>query len=99
MKDDSFKDFILDQLDDLDNVEASRMFGGYGLYQDEILFGIIFKGYLYFNTNEITAAEYSQRQMKPIRPHAKQTLRSDYRVTVEMIEDRDPLAEGAKTQT
>lgn len=97
MKDDSFKDFILDQLDDLDNVEASRMFGGYGLYQDEIFFGIIFKGYLYFKTNEITAAEYRQRKMKPFRPNAKQALKSYYRVPVEIIEDRDRLAEWAKT--
>ena len=34
-KDDSFKDFILDQLQELNNVEARRMFGGYGLYRDE----------------------------------------------------------------
>jgi TfoX/Sxy family transcriptional regulator of competence genes len=31
MKDDSFRDFVLDQLRDLDDVEARRMFGGYGL--------------------------------------------------------------------
>jgi TfoX/Sxy family transcriptional regulator of competence genes len=43
MKDDSFKDFVLDQLRELDDVEARRMFGGYGLYQDETFFGIIFK--------------------------------------------------------
>jgi DNA transformation protein and related proteins len=78
-------------------VEASRMFGGYGLYQDEIFFGIIFKGYLYFKTNEITAAEYRQRKMKPFRPNAKQTLKSYYRVPVEIIEDRDRLTEWAKT--
>ena len=46
MKDDSFKDFVLDQLQELDSVEARRMFGGYGLYQDETFFGIIHKGRL-----------------------------------------------------
>ena len=51
-KDDSFKDFVLDQLSDLDDVEARRMFGGYGLYQDEIFFGIIHKGRLYENTQD-----------------------------------------------
>jgi TfoX/Sxy family transcriptional regulator of competence genes len=35
MKDDSFKTFVLDQLQKLDDVEARRMFGGYGLYHDE----------------------------------------------------------------
>ena len=40
-KDESFKDFVLDQLHDLDGVEVRRMFGGYGLYQDELFFGIL----------------------------------------------------------
>src|SRR5207249_10451553 len=96
MKDDSFKDFILDQLDDLDNVEASRMFGGYGLYQDEIFFGIIFKGYLYFKTNEITAAENRQRKMKSFRPNEKQTLKRYYRLPVEIIDDRERIAMRSK---
>ncbi len=43
-KDESFKDFVLDQLCNLEGVEARRMFGGYGLYQDETFFGIVHKG-------------------------------------------------------
>jgi TfoX/Sxy family transcriptional regulator of competence genes len=35
IKDDSFKDFVLDQLQGLDDVSARGMFGGYGLYRDE----------------------------------------------------------------
>ena len=35
-RDESFKDFVLDQLQDLDGVDARRMFGGYGLYRDEL---------------------------------------------------------------
>lgn len=42
-KDESFKNFIPDQLRDLDNLEARRMFGGFGLYQDEMFFGIVHK--------------------------------------------------------
>ena len=48
MKDDSFKTFVLDQLQELNEVEARRMFGGHGLFQDETFFGIIHKGRLYF---------------------------------------------------
>ena len=35
---------MLDQLCNLEGVEARRMFGGYGLYQDETFFGIVHKG-------------------------------------------------------
>jgi DNA transformation protein and related proteins len=94
-KDESFKDFIFDQLQELDGAEARRMFGGYGLYQDETFFGILHKERLYFKIDEATAKEYRKRKMKPFRPNAKQTLKSYYQVPVEIIEDADELHEWA----
>lgn len=94
-KDESFKDFILDQLHALTDVEARRMFGGYGLYQDETFFGIIHKGKLYFKIDEFTAGAYRRRKMKPFRPNAKQTLKGYYEVPVDVIEDNDQLCEWA----
>ena len=94
-KDESFKNFVLDQLQELDDVEARRMFGGYGLYQDETFFGIIHKGKLFFKIDESTVGEYRQRKMKPFRPNAKQTLKSYYQVPVDVIEDTDELREWA----
>jgi DNA transformation protein and related proteins len=96
VKDDSFKDFVLDQFGSLDDVEARRMFGGHGLYQDETFFGIIHKGRLYFKTDEHTVAAYRRRKMKPFRPNPKQTLRSYYQVPVEIIEDGDWLGAWAE---
>ena len=95
MADESFKDFVLDQLSGLDDVEARRMFGGFGLYQDETFFGIIHRGRLYFKIDESTVGEYRKRKMKPFRPNAKQTLKSYYQVPVEIIEDADELREWA----
>jgi DNA transformation protein len=95
-KDESFKDFVLDQLQGLEDVEARRMFGGYGLYRDEIFFGIIHKGKLYFKIDESTVGEYRKRKMKPFRPNARQTLKSYYQVPVDVVEDNDELCEWAK---
>ncbi len=95
MNGDSFSDFILDQLGELDSVEARRMFGGYGLYQDETFFGIIHTGKLFFKIDESTVREYRLRKMKPFRPNAKQTLKSYYQVPVDIIEDADELREWA----
>ena len=94
-KDESFKDFILDQLSEIDSVEARRMFGGHGLYQDETFFGIVHRGRLYFKIDESTVGEYRKRKMKPFRPNGKQTLKSYYQVPVEIIEDADVLREWA----
>ena len=94
-KDESFKDFILDQLQELDGVEARRMFGGHGLYQDITFFGIIHKGRLYFKIDKATVKEYRKRKMKPFRPNATQTLKSYYQVPAEILEDADGLCRWA----
>lgn len=94
-KDESFKDFILDQLVGLDDVQARRMFGGFGLYQDDTFFGIVHKAKLFFKIDDSTVGAYRKHKMKPFRPNAKQTLKSYYEVPVEIIEDADALREWA----
>jgi DNA transformation protein len=94
--DESFKDFVLDQLCDLEDVEARQMFGGYGLYRDETFFGILYEGHVYFKIDETTVKEYRKRKMRAFRPNAKQTLKSYYQVPGEIIEHRDRLVEWAK---
>jgi DNA transformation protein len=96
-QDESFKDFVLDQLRDLNDVGARRMFGGFGLYQDESFFGIIHKDKVFFKIDAATVGEYRKHKMKPFRPNAKQTLRSYYQVPVEIIEDADALRHWAAT--
>ena len=94
-KDESFRDFVLDQLRELYEIEARRMLGGYGLYRDETFFGILHKGKLFFKIDETTVGEYRKRKMKPFRPNGKQTLKSYYQVPAEIIEDTDELQEWA----
>lgn len=90
-KDESFKDFILDQLRELTDIEARRMFGGHGLYQDETFFAILHKGKLFFKVDDSTVGDYRKHKMKPFRPTAKQTLKSYYQVPVQVIENSDRL--------
>jgi DNA transformation protein and related proteins len=92
-KDESFKDFVRDQLRELNAVEARRMFGGYGLYRDEAFFGIIHKDRVYFKIDDSTIGEYRKRKMKPFHPNAKQTLKSYYQVPSEILEDAEQLGE------
>ena len=89
--DESFKDFVLDQLRNLENIEARRMFGGYGLYQDETFFGILHNARIFLKVDDTTVGEYRQRRMKPFRPNTRQTLKSYYEVPAEIIEDAETL--------
>jgi DNA transformation protein len=91
MADASFKDFVLDQLHDLGDVDCRRMFGGYGLYQNGVFFGIISQARLYFKTTATTRTAYVQSGMQPFR-HARQTLTSYYKCP-SISEDR-PASSG-----
>lgn len=94
-KHDGFKDFVLDQLSELPGLTHRAMFGGYGLYQREIFFGIVHKGRLYFKTDRITAPRYRDRGMKSFTPTATQTLKNYYEVPVEVLEIPDDLTAWA----
>jgi len=96
MKDDAYKTFVLDQLGQLGGVTCRAMFGGYGLYQRTVFFGIIYKGRLYFKTTSTSRAAYLKKGMKPFRPSAKQTLKTYYEVPLDIIEDQDELSAWAK---
>lgn len=95
-KDDSFRDYILDQLGGLSSVASRSMFGGHGLYQGQAFFGILSKGRLYFKTDKQTRELYRGRGMRPFQPNAKQTLKNYYEVPAEVLEDSDQLSDWAQ---
>lgn len=94
-KNDSFKELVLDQLADLRGVTSRAMFGGYGLYQGTVFFGAIYKGQLYFKTDDTSRAKYTSRGMKPFRPNPRQTLKNYYEVPPDILEDQESLASWA----
>ena len=91
----SFADFVLDQLAGLDGVSARRMFGGHGLYREAVFFGIVHDGRLYFRTDEASRADYLARGMRPFRPNPKQMLKNYLEVPVDIIESPRWLREWA----
>lgn len=96
MKDESFKDFVLDQLSALDGLRSRAMFGGFGFYAGEVFFAIVFEGRLYFRTDPSTRAAYTERGMKPFRPTPKQSLTSYYEVPLDVVEDAVQLTAWAR---
>ena len=65
MADDSFKEFVLDQLSALPDLRAKAMFGAHGIYSGEHFFGILDEGRLFFKTDERSQADYTSRGMGP----------------------------------
>ncbi len=93
---DSFKEFVLDQLAAMKSVTCRAMFGGFGLYHQSVFFGILHKGRLYFKTNDQTRPAYEEYSMKPFRPSDKQTLKNYYEVPPDILEDGDALIRWAE---
>ncbi len=51
MTDNGFVEYILDILSDYGNIKSRRMFGGFGIYLDKIIFAIIIDNELYFKAD------------------------------------------------
>jgi DNA transformation protein and related proteins len=63
MPDDTFKEFVLDQLNALPELRAKAMFGAHGLYCGEKFFGILDEGRLFFKTDAVSQTDYTARGM------------------------------------
>jgi DNA transformation protein len=91
MKQDSFKEFVLDQLAGMLPITCCAMFGGFGLYHHDVFFGILHKGRLYFKTNEQTRPTYEEYGMKPFRPSDKQILKNYYEAPPDILENEEEI--------
>ena len=95
---DSFKEFVLDQLNALPGVRARAMFGAYGLYQGEAFFAILDESRLFFKTDASTAADYAARGMEPFTYKSKgRTITMSYHeVPLEVLENAPELVVWAQ---
>jgi DNA transformation protein len=94
MADESFKEFVLDQLSALPDVRAKAMFGANGLYQDEHFFGILDECRLFFKTDAQSQSDYVTRGMEPFTYESRgRTLTMSYHeVPPDVLENAPELA-------
>jgi DNA transformation protein len=71
MADDSFLEFVLDQLSALPGLRAKAMFGAHGIYAGDTFFAIVDDGRLFFKTDARSHADYSARGMGAFAYEAK----------------------------
>ena len=97
MADDSFKEFVLDQLSALPDVRARAMFGAHGLYSGESFFGILDEGRLFFKTDAQSQADYTMRGMGPFTYEMKGRVMtmSYHEVPPDVLENREELVAWA----
>lgn len=92
-----YKEYIVDQLGKLGYVTVKKMFGGAGIYNDGLIFGIIANDVLYFKVDDSNRSDYEGAGMKPFQPFDdKDTVMSYYEVPVDILENRESLADWAR---
>ena len=93
----SFERFVLDQLVDLGPVTSRKMFGGVGLYCDDLFFGIIARDELYLKVDDRTRGGYERAGMHAFKPYPKRpTTMKYYGVPLEVLESSVELTRWAQ---
>ena len=95
-----YQTFVLDQLRRvLPGVRPKRMFGGVGLYADELFFALIDDDALYLKVDDATRPDFEQRGLRPFQPFGEgSTPMQYYQLPEDLLEDPEALrswAEGA----
>jgi DNA transformation protein len=92
----NFLDFALDQLSGLRAVRARPMFGGIGLYSDDVFFGVIDDDTVYFKVGDSNRADYTARGCEPFRPYGDVASMNYFRVPSDVLDDADELIAWAR---
>ena len=94
---DGFRAFVLEQLGGVKSVRARAMFGGVGLYADEVFFGILAADTLYLKVDDTNRGQYEAAGMDAFKPYAEKSMTMPYyQVPAGVIEDADELATWAR---
>ena len=94
---DSFKRYVLGQLEELGDVTPRSMFGGVGLYYRDTFFGILAGDVLYLKVDDSTRQDYERRGMRAFNPYpGRGGTMQYYAVPVDVLESAAELARWAR---
>jgi DNA transformation protein len=93
---DEYLTYVIDQLEGLGPVRSKRMFGGAGLYFEDLFFAIVADDVLYFKVNGSNRADYEAEGMGPFKPYPdKDTVMQYYEVPIDVLETKNTLRDWA----
>jgi DNA transformation protein len=93
-----YRDFIAETLAPLGRVSLRRMFGGAGIFQGEMMFGLMVDDTLYFKVDAATQRDYEAAGMQPFTYKAKGRERAlgYWQVPDGLLDDPDELCRWAR---
>jgi DNA transformation protein and related proteins len=94
-----FKDFVKDLLADFGPVTIRNMFGGAGIYADDVMFAILVDDTLYLKADEASRRAFETEGMGPFtyEPAGKGPIAMPYwEVPPRLLEESEELASWAR---
>jgi DNA transformation protein and related proteins len=88
----SYRVFVLEQMERVGPVTAKSMFGGVGLYAQGRFFALIAEDRLYFKVDDSTRGDYEQEGMEPFRPFGEEHAMGYYEVPADVLENATRLS-------
>ena len=91
--------YVVDQLSQSMKVTSRRMFGGVGLYRDDLFFALIAEDVLYFKVDDSNREDYVSRgcaAFQPVMRDQRVYSMSYFAVPPEVLEDAEDLASWAR---
>ena len=88
-----FVSYVLELLEPMGGVIAKRMFGGYGIFRDGLMFGLVADNMLYFKVDDQNRKDYEDQGLEPFSydRKGKQMTMSYYRAPEEALEDGETM--------
>ena len=94
---DDFVDHVCDLLAPLGEVHPKAMFGGYGIYVEDVFCAIVAYDTLYFKVDDGNRADYEALGAGPFKPfEGKQMVLSYYEVPAPVLDDRQAIVEWGR---
>lgn len=92
-----FIDFLTEVFEEFGPIEARKMFGGYGIYHDGIMFGLVENNTLYLKADDSTKEHFQSRGLPQFdyARQGKQVKLSYYRAPDVIFDDREEAAKWA----
>ncbi len=94
-----FVDYLLEQLAPLGEVSAKSMFGGWGIYHEGRMFGLVADDTLFLKVDDANRAEFERENLCPFRYDRRDqevAVMSYYEPPAAAIDDRDLLCTWAR---
>jgi DNA transformation protein len=92
-----FREFVLDQLSGVRGMRAKPMFGGIGIYADDVFFGILAADVLYFKVDETNRRDYEAAGSEAFNPYPDRPMTMPYyAVPIDVLETAPTLIQWAE---